>query len=182
MSKMFRILLQYILFSLVGLLSVTEANATPVFINEIHYDNTGSDVNEGVEIAGPANTDLTGWSLVLYNGSNGQSYSTRALSGAIVNSINGFGVLSFAYSGIQNGAPDGVALVDDANQLIQFLSYEGVIHATSGVAAGQSSIDILVQEPASTLVGTSLQLLGTGTEYEDFQWGQSAPQTFGALN
>ena len=36
---------------------------TTVFINEIHYDDNTStgDVNEGVEIAGPAGTDLTGW-------------------------------------------------------------------------------------------------------------------------
>jgi len=33
---------------------------TPVFINEIHYDNEGTEANEGVEVAGPAGTDLTG--------------------------------------------------------------------------------------------------------------------------
>jgi hypothetical protein len=37
---------------------------TTVFINEIHYDNNGTDVNEGVEIAGPAGTNLTGWKVV----------------------------------------------------------------------------------------------------------------------
>jgi hypothetical protein len=36
-----------------------------VFINEIHYDNAGTDVGEGVEIAGTAGTDLTGWVLFL---------------------------------------------------------------------------------------------------------------------
>lgn len=35
-------------------------SAQTVWINEIHYDNTGDDVDEGVEIAGPAGTDLTG--------------------------------------------------------------------------------------------------------------------------
>ena len=39
--------------------------AISVFINEIHYDNTGTDANEAIEIAGPAGTDLTGWSIVL---------------------------------------------------------------------------------------------------------------------
>ena len=38
------------------------------FINEIHYDNVGTDSGEAIEVAGPAGTDLTGWSLVLYNG------------------------------------------------------------------------------------------------------------------
>src|SRR5215475_5677669 len=39
-----------------------------VFINEIHYDNIGTDTGEAVEIAAPAGTDLGGWSLVRYNG------------------------------------------------------------------------------------------------------------------
>ena len=179
MPKLFRFSFLYII---IGLSLVVTVNATPVFINEIHYDNAGSDLNEGVEIAGPANTDLSGWQLVLYNGGNGQPYSTISLAGIFSDLMSGFGVLSFAYSGIQNGSPDGVALVDSTNQLIQFLSYEGVIEANSGVAAGQRSIDILVQEPANTLVGSSLQLSGVGSAYEDFQWGASSPESFGTIN
>lgn len=41
------------------------AAQTPIFINEIHYDNDGGDTGEAIEIAGPAGSDLTGWSLVL---------------------------------------------------------------------------------------------------------------------
>ncbi len=41
-----------------------------IFINEIHYDNDGTDADEAVEIAGPAGTDLTGWTIVLYNGND----------------------------------------------------------------------------------------------------------------
>ena len=48
--------------------------STPVFVNEIHYDNTGTDANEAIEVAGPAGTDLSGWSLVLYNGNGGTHY------------------------------------------------------------------------------------------------------------
>ena len=39
---------------------------TKVFINEIHYENIGRDVEEGIEIAGPAGTNLEGWGLYLY--------------------------------------------------------------------------------------------------------------------
>ena len=31
---------------------------TPVFINELHYDNAGADVNEGVEVACPGRAYL----------------------------------------------------------------------------------------------------------------------------
>ena len=40
--------------------------ASNVFINEIHYDNAGTDSGEFVEIAGLAGTDVTGWTVVLY--------------------------------------------------------------------------------------------------------------------
>jgi hypothetical protein len=50
------------------------AMAQTVFVNEIHYDNTGTDSGEAIEIAGPVGTDLSGWSLVLYNGASGASY------------------------------------------------------------------------------------------------------------
>ncbi|MEJ2012345.1 MAG: hypothetical protein P8X64_08995, partial [Anaerolineales bacterium] len=63
--------------------SVPAKAGTAVFINEIHYDNTGTDVGEAVEIAGPAGTDLTGWSVILYNGSGGAVYNTKGLSGTI---------------------------------------------------------------------------------------------------
>src|SRR5690606_35449458 len=41
-------------------LPLSAQSATPVFINEIHYDNTGTDAGEFVEVAGPAGTDLAG--------------------------------------------------------------------------------------------------------------------------
>ena len=47
------------------------AHATSVFINEIHYDNTGGDVGEAIEISGPSGTNLMGWSILLYNGNGG---------------------------------------------------------------------------------------------------------------
>src|SRR5262249_6399341 len=58
--------------------------ATP-WINEFHYDNVGTDVGEFIEIAGAAGTNLSGYSLVLYNGdpASRQSYNTTALSGVI---------------------------------------------------------------------------------------------------
>ena len=64
---------------------LTLDSSTNVWINEFHYDNAGSDVAEGVEIAGEAGTDLSGYSIVLYNGSSssGASYKTEDLSGVI---------------------------------------------------------------------------------------------------
>lgn len=64
-----------------------------VFINEIHYDNTGTDTGEFIEIAGPAGTDFSGYAIKLYNGANGLLYDTDPLSGTIPNQQNGFGTV-----------------------------------------------------------------------------------------
>ena len=50
--------------------------AGSVRISEIHYDNAGTDAGEAVEVTGPAGMDLTGWSIVRYNGSGGAVYTT----------------------------------------------------------------------------------------------------------
>ncbi|MFZ5904489.1 MAG: ExeM/NucH family extracellular endonuclease [Chloroflexota bacterium] len=155
-----------------------------VFINEIHYDNTGTDAGEAIEIAGPAGTDLTGWSIVLYNGSGGAVYDTDALSGTIPNQQGGYGTVTLTYpsNGIQNGAPDGIALVDASNVVIQFLSYEGAFTAVGGPANGILSTDIGVSETGSEPLGQSLQLTGNGTSYGDFTWSAAAANTFGSPN
>ncbi len=155
---------------------------TPPFINEIHYDNTGGDVNEFVEIAGLPGTDLTGWSLVLYNGSNGLVYNTVALMGTLPTSCTGLGASAFFIAGIQNGAPDGIALVDDMGAVVQFLSYEGSFTAVDGPAMGVMSDDIGVSEPGSTPIGQSLQLIGTGSQYSDFTWTGPIGETPNACN
>ncbi len=152
------------------------AQGTPtVFINEIHYDNSGTDVNEFIEIAGPAGTNLAEYSIVLYNGSGGAVYDTDVLAGTIPNQQNGFGTVSLSYpsNGIQNGSPDGVALVHNG-VAVQFLSYEGTFVAVGGPANGQTSTDIGVSEDGNGLATLSLRLTGTGAGYSDFTWAPTA--------
>ena len=153
-----------------------------VFINEIHYDNTGKDTGEAIEIAGPAGTDLSGWVLALYNGRNGTLYRTKRLSGIIPDQANGFGTVAFGFAkNIQNGSPDGIALVANG-QVVQFLSYEGTFTAVGGPADGMTSTDIRVAESNSTPVEFSLQLKGTGTAPSDFFWSIPTRASFGAPN
>ncbi len=157
-------------------------SAVPVFINEIHYDNTGADSGEAFEIAGPAGTDLAGWKLVFYNGNGKTPYGEQVLAGVIADLTNGFGVLDFDFPGIQNGASDGLALINNLGQVVQFLSYEGAFVAVSGLAVGVASQDIGVQESGATPVGASLELQGTGSDYRDFLWLASSTNSFGNIN
>lgn len=167
--------------SLIPLVSAPAFAATPVFINEIHYDNTGGDTGEFIEVAGPAGTDLSTYSLVLYNGNGGAAYNTVNLASSLFDDGSGYGFAAAAIAGIQNGSPDGIALVNGGT-VVQFLSYEGSFTAADGPAAGMTSTDIGVSEASSAAVGSSLQLGGTGTMYEDFTWEGSQGQTFATVN
>ena len=174
--------LQRLFVPLFILFSVFVLNAQNVFINEIHYDNASADVDEGIEIAGPSGTDLTGWSLVLYNGSNGTEYDSVTLEGVIPDTENGFGFVFTFISGIQNGGPDGIALVNASAEVVQFLSYEGSFTAVGGIADGMLSEDIGVSEPSNSPDGFSLQLSGEGTTYTDFTWTAPSESTFEEVN
>jgi endonuclease I len=153
-----------------------------VWINELHYDNSGADKSELVELAGNANTNLSGWELVAYNGSNGSVYKTTPLSGTFNNQQNRLGTKSFNINGLQNGSADGIALIDNTGNVVQFISYEGTLTAIDGAAIGLTSTDIGVAETGSTSQGHSLQLSGTGQHYSDFTWQSAASSTAGTLN
>lgn len=144
-----------------------------VWINEFHYDNGATnDPNEFIEIAGFAGTNLAGWKIQLYNGANGQVYHTFDLTGTI-GGVPGstFGFVSInppSTNFIQNGSPDGIALIDAAGNVVEFLSYEGKFTATNGAAVGIESIDILVSETGGGSSTGSLQRQGTGYDSDHF--------------
>lgn len=149
------------------------------WINEIHYDNAGGDVDEFVEIAGIAGTNLSDLKLEFYNGSNGTEYHTETLAGILSDSGNGYGFLKLEIPDIQNGAPDGLALIFDSTSVLQFLSYEGSFTATDKTADGLISTDISVFQSSSTPVGSSLQFLGVaGTG----SWTGPVTATAGEIN
>ncbi len=171
-------------------LTSSEANGTPVggsgatvvWINEFHYDNAGTDTGEFFEIAGTAGTNLSGWSVIGYNGNGGTTYATVPLSGILPDQQAGFGTLSFNMVGMQNGSPDALALVDGTGTVIELLSYEGVLTGTDGAASGLTSTDIGVAEDFNTPVGYSLQLVGTGSSSSDFVWAAEQIHTAAAVN
>ncbi|MEV6299164.1 ExeM/NucH family extracellular endonuclease [Actinoplanes sp. NPDC051861] len=159
--------------SFTGPVAAAEVAADTPFLSEIHYDNAGADSGESIEVQAPAGFDLTGWKVVLYNGNGGAAYNTSTLSGLVP--AAGVVVVTYPVDGIQNGAPDGVALVRADGSLAEFLSYEGVFPASGGAADGQTSVDIGVSELGTTPVGQSLQKI-------DGTWTGPAASSFGTVN
>jgi endonuclease I len=163
------------------------AASAEVFINEIHYDNTGSDTGERIEVVATAGESLGTYRVYLYNGATPSAaayYDNDLLPAGSTVTCGGsvrIATLSYAANGIQNGAPDAIALVNGSGQLVQFLSYEGTVTGSNGPAAGRTSTNLPVSEDESPS-NTSLQLGGSGSSYANFTWRASATQTFGACN
>jgi hypothetical protein len=113
-----------------------------LIINELDYDNIGTDAAEFVELynASAAPVDLADIAVVMVNGSDSREYARVRLSGtlapgayavvanAMVAVPMGVARFTLADNTIQNGMPDAVALVRISTaRVIDALSYEGAI-------------------------------------------------------
>jgi hypothetical protein len=177
---MYRVLFIWLFLATTAWGSVLDGS---IWINELHYDNEGADLGEFVEVAAPVSlTDVSNVTLTLYNGSSGDAYSgpTSLLDFTLGDTVDGYVFYTLDVS-LQNGSPDGLALAR-GDQVLQFLSYEGVFTASDGVAAGLLSTSLGVEETTSTPVGQSLQLGGRGTSYSDFTWQSPLANTMGTIN
>ncbi|ADR20964.1 hypothetical protein MATR_14100 [Marivirga tractuosa] len=166
------------------LFSVFNLQAQNAWINEFHYDNVSTDEGEFVEVVvQDANSyDLSLFKLLLYNGSDGETYGSSHTLDSFTegDTQNGFTIFHKDISGIQNGN-DALSLEYNGT-LIQFISYEGAFTGVGGLADGQISKDVVVEETTSTPIGESLQLSGSGTAYSDFTWEEPAGATKGQVN
>jgi hypothetical protein len=140
--------------------ALTNVLSAAVTINEFHYDNSGSDKGEFIEvmITDPLLMSPDDIDIFFYNGGDGSFYKELSLGDfdvhGILSDTNAY--YSKLVSGIQNGGPDGFA-VTYSGTVMEFISYEGSFSATSGPAMGMTSTDILVYEATSTAINSSLQ-------------------------
>lgn len=120
----------------------------PGYISEIDYFGTSD--QEFVEIAVPAGTDVSSYTLVFYE-TGGSIYNTVSL-GSYTGTFGGHDVyvVDQATPGFDSGgdsmgtfyADDAVALVDGDGNVLQFMSWEGnTVTATEGPANGTTSND-----------------------------------------
>jgi len=126
------------------------AGGPQLVINEVDYDQIDTDSKEYIELYNPSDRllGLGGLQVVLVNGSGNTIYNTVDLSG--VESLGAGEFLVIAGPGvsvptsataldpqwtsdeIQNGDPDGIALIDSVTHVvIDALSYEGSITAVT---------------------------------------------------
>jgi hypothetical protein len=123
--------------------STVTVSAVPLgglVINEVDYDTPGTDSMEFLEIYNATSIpiDLTSVVVIFINGADSDEYRRVPLSGslaagafllignAVVTAPAGTTRIDIPNNGIQNGAPDGIALFDlSSGTLLDALSYEG---------------------------------------------------------
>jgi large repetitive protein len=174
-------------------------------INEIDYDQVSTDGAEFIEVYNGtgAPVDLAGHALLLFNGgAAGAVYDTLDLSGTLAAGqylVVGSTAITVPaearkidFAGaqenrIQNGAPDGVALVNTTSgTLVDALSYEGSM--TSVMIPGVGSGSLVEGMPTAVVdrndaIGSLCRLPnGSDTNQAAADWAFSATVTPGAPN
>lgn len=176
-------------------------------INEVDYDNVGAvDTMEFVEIhnVSPMAVHLSGLALVLVDGNHGNEYRRIDLGPAGALPAGGYlvvhggsvalpaGTLELPFDCVdtcmQNGAPDGVALIaTGASAVIDALSYEGSL-AAGTIGGFPTPVNLVEGTPATAIDGNtgngSLVRLpnGADTDDADTDWAFSTTPSPGAQN
>jgi len=165
--------------------SIAFSSNAAIIINEIDYDQPGTDTAEFIELfnTGTSTVSLDGYSISLVNGSNASSYRTIDLSGFSIDASDYFVTCGDAslvancdYSftttsgWFQNGAPDAVGLYQDTD-LVDSLSYEGTLSPfTEG--------DALTLSDSNSEMGSIARIfngMDSNNNAIDFQLGCSTP-------
>ncbi len=200
----------YSAISGVTLLGSFTTGVTPsagrLVINEVEYDEAGTDSAEFVEIYNgtSAAISLSSYSLVFVNGGTLTTYMTQSLSAAgslaagqylVVGNASvtpAAGALKINLASgndkIQNGAPDGVALVNGST-LVDALSYEGNITAASVTGVG-TNVSLVEGTPLAASVADSNTVTrslgrfpnGSDTNNASTDWSLRTTVTPGAAN
>ncbi len=189
--------------------TVNPVSVSGLVINEIDYDQVGTDTAEYIEIYNPTGSaiSLSGIKLFLVNGSNNLNYTTIDLTSggslaaggylviantATLGTINATVEIAFvgANDQIQNGAPDGLALVNtNTNTLIDAFSYEGSMTAVTltGLTGTFNLVEGTVLATATADSNTTIGALirtpnGTDTNNAATDWALTATLTPGNAN
>ncbi len=186
-----------------------QAGSPKVVINEVDYDQPGTDSAEFVELynAGTVPVSLSGFTLYFVNGSNNSVYRTVDLGPAgsldagqylvvgassVVSTVPSAALVIDAGAvtdSIQNGAPDGIAVVDtNTNTLVDALSYEGAMTAVPLTGLGTVSLvegTVLATNTAdnnSTPASLCRMPNGSDTDDANTDWSVCTQVTPGAAN
>jgi len=178
----------FLCISILAICTFSTANAT-ILINEIDYDQGGTDTAEFIELfnSGSDDVSLDNFHLDFINGGlvNTPTYRSFDLTGYSLAAYSYFVICGNSSmvmncnfdtginrNLIQNGSPDGIALYNGSN-LIDAITYEGVI---AGVTEGSDGA-LADQNSGIMSIGRLLDSLDTNNNAADFDYGCITPGT-----
>lgn len=174
----------------ISLILMTSVTFGQLFINEIDYDQAGTDASEYLELAGPAGT-YNSVVVELVNGNNNSVYQTADLGSiTLTDESNGYGFYVIGVAGvenlditpagwpatnlIQNGAPDAIVLRVGGN-IVDAIAYEGEMVDADGNAMESAEGDFSGVDSSMSRIGID----GSPWEYGPFSPGAvNTNQTF----
>ncbi|MCF7808122.1 MAG: T9SS type A sorting domain-containing protein [Candidatus Marinimicrobia bacterium] len=154
-----------------------------LFINEVDYDQEGTDAAEYFELAGPAGTYNT-VTVDLINGNGGTSYRTVDLGNiTLANESSGYGFYVVGRASIpnvdttpsgwpdenaiQNGAPDGIVL-KVGGSIVDAVAYEGDMNDADGNPMESADGDY---------AGADSSMYRVGLDGSNWVYGANSPGT-----
>ena len=142
------------------------------YINELHYDNVGTDVNERIEVAVNGLDTGVYFLSVFNNAVNGLVYASNDPSVATISAPDGNGIkyIVFTINGLGDGPFLSIYLTDSSNTALERLSFEGVI-------SGFDETEIGVFEDGNGPSNFSLQ-----RRVGETTWDPPRQNTFGSAN
>lgn len=183
-------------------------SAAGIVLNEVDYDNVGTDAAEYLELFNPsgASIALAGRQVILVNGATNAPYQTIDLSplgslGAgkyLVIAPDTVSVPSgvlqldplWSQDQLQNGAPDGVVLVDSVTKtVLDAIAYEGAITAATlpdfpaavSLVEG-TALDAGVADSNTATKTLCRKVNGVDTNSSNADWGTCNTRTIGTPN
>src|SRR3546814_11698581 len=127
-----------------GLLLACGSAHAAVFVNELHYDNAGGDSGERIEIVATDGESLAGYRVHLYSGGSSpgsaNTYGSATVPTGSVSSCGGsVRTATVAYSGLQNGSNDAIALVAADGAVVPVHAYQRRLTDATGPSPGQTN-------------------------------------------
>ena len=144
------------------------------WINEIHYDNDGTDVNEFVEVVveSPEGWYLNDLALYMYNGYNGRAYCLDTVDEFEMGErIGPFQFYTWYQRGIQNDMEGMILVFKDT--LCDIIAYEGSFIGANDPALGIEFPDIGACE--SDCGSDSCAIYLSGMPGSEWLYGPSTP-------
>ncbi|HKK80001.1 MAG TPA: hypothetical protein VJ933_10245 [Phaeodactylibacter sp.] len=161
----------------------TCSNGDYLFLSELHYNNVGMDIDEGVEVTGEAGLDLSRYQIDYYSQS---SYvGTVHLSGTLDDQIDGVGAYWVPIVDLDDNV-NAVCLYNKVSgQIVELFTNNRFLVSplVGGVADGITPPSIEQQQSDSTSLNRSLQRNGDGAcPTANSVWGGPFESSRGLIN